>query len=79
MFDKRQKSFAKRIHLVNDDSLYDQRAFSKVNIAFYSSSTFSINIKRMNKNYHRYCRKYWNRKKFKTLFWVTYFINMQNE
>ena len=37
-FDKRQKSFIKRIHLVTDDGLYDQKAFEKVEIVLYSSS-----------------------------------------
>ena len=38
MFDKKQKIFVKRIHLVTDDGLYDQKAFYTVNIVFYSSS-----------------------------------------
>ena len=38
MFDKRQKSCVKRIHLVTDDGLYDRKAFYTVNIVFYSSS-----------------------------------------
>ena len=39
MFDKKQKSCVKRIHLVTDDGLYDRKAFYwTVKIAFYSSS-----------------------------------------
>ena len=38
MFDKKQKSCIKRIHLVTDDGLYDRKAFYKVKIVFYSSS-----------------------------------------
>ena len=38
MFDKKQKSCAKRIHLVTDDGLYGRKAFYKVKIVFYSSS-----------------------------------------
>ena len=38
MFDKKQKSCVKRIHLVTDDGLYDQKAFYIVKIVFYSSS-----------------------------------------
>ena len=38
MFDKKQKSCVKRIHLVTDDGLYDRRAFYTVKIVFYSSS-----------------------------------------
>ena len=38
MFDKKQKSCVKRIHLVTDDSLYDQRAFYTVKNRFYLSS-----------------------------------------
>ena len=34
MFDKKQKSFIKRIHLVTDDGLYDQKAFEKVEIVY---------------------------------------------
>ena len=36
-FDKKQKSCVKRIHLVNDDGLYDRKAFYTVKIVFYSS------------------------------------------
>ena len=42
MFDKKQKSCVKRIHLVTDDGLYDRKAFYTVKIVFYSSSIFSI-------------------------------------
>ena len=38
MFDKKQKSCVKRIHLVTDDGLYDPKAFYTVKIFFYSSS-----------------------------------------
>ena len=38
MFDKNQKSCVKRIHLVTDDGLYDQKAFYTAKIVFYSSS-----------------------------------------
>ena len=38
MFDKKQKSCVKRIHLVTDDGLYDRKAFYTVKIDFYSSS-----------------------------------------
>ena len=38
MFDKKQKSCVKRIHLVTDDGLYNQEAFYKAGIVFYSSS-----------------------------------------
>ena len=34
MFDKKQKSCVKRIHLVTDDGLYNQKAFLKVKIVF---------------------------------------------
>ena len=34
MFDKKQKSCVKRIHLVTDDGLYDRKAFYKVKIVF---------------------------------------------
>ena len=34
MFDKKQKSCVKRIHLVTDDGLYNQKAFYKVEIVF---------------------------------------------
>ena len=38
MFDKKQKSCVKRIHLVTDDGWYDGKAFYTVKIVFYSSS-----------------------------------------
>ena len=38
MFDKKQNSCVKRIHLATDDSLYDRKAFYTVKIIFYSSS-----------------------------------------
>ena len=38
MFDKKQKSCVKRIHLVTDDGLYNQKVFYTVKIIFYSSS-----------------------------------------
>ena len=34
MFDKKQKSWIKRIHLVTDDGLDDRKAFYKVEIVF---------------------------------------------
>ena len=37
MFDKKQKSCVKRIPLVTDDDLCDQKAFYTVKIVFYSS------------------------------------------
>ena len=38
IFDKKQKRSVKRIHLVNDDGLYDRKAFHTVKMVFYSSS-----------------------------------------
>ena len=38
MFDKKQKSCVKRIHLVTDDGLYDRKGFYTVKIVFYLSS-----------------------------------------
>ena len=38
MFDKKQNSCVKHIHLATDDSLYDRKAFYTVKIIFYSSS-----------------------------------------
>ena len=38
MFDNKQKSCVKRIHLVIDDGLYNRKAFYKLKIVFYSSS-----------------------------------------
>ena len=40
MFDEKQKSSVKRIHLVTDNGLYDRKAFYTVKIVFYS---FSVN------------------------------------
>ena len=37
MFDKKQKSCIKRIHLVTDDGLHDRKAFYKVEIVFIQS------------------------------------------
>ena len=34
MFDKKQESCVKRIHLVTDDGLYDPKAFHKVKTGF---------------------------------------------
>ena len=42
IFDKKQKSCVKRIHLVTDDGLYDQKAFYTVKIVFYLSSISNI-------------------------------------
>ena len=38
MFDKKQKSCVKCIHLVTDDGLYDEKAFYTVKIVCYSST-----------------------------------------
>ena len=38
IFDKKQKSCVKGIHLVTDDGLYDRKVFYTVKIVFYSSS-----------------------------------------
>ena len=38
MFDKKQNSCVKRIHLVTDNGLYDRKVFYTVKIVFYSSS-----------------------------------------
>ena len=38
VLDKKQKSCVKRIHLVTDGGLYDQKAFYTVKTVFYSSS-----------------------------------------
>ena len=37
IFDKKQKSCVKRIHLVNDDGFYDRKAFYTVKIVFIHS------------------------------------------
>ena len=36
MFDKKQKSYVKRIHLVTDYGLYDRKALYTVKVVFYS-------------------------------------------
>ena len=45
MFDKKQKSCVKRIHLVTDDGLYDRKAFYTVKTVFYSSSVMLFYFK----------------------------------
>ena len=42
MFDKKQKSCVKRIHLVTDDGTYDPKALYTVKIVFYSSSSETL-------------------------------------
>ena len=42
MFDKKQKSCVKRIHLVTDDGLYDRKVLYPVKVVFYSSSIVII-------------------------------------
>ena len=42
MFDKKQKSCVKRIHLVTDDGLYDRKVLYPVKFVFYSSSIVII-------------------------------------
>ena len=37
MFEKKQKCCVKHIYLQTDDGLYDQKAFHKAKIVFYSS------------------------------------------
>ena len=44
MFDKKQKSCVKRIHLVTDDSIYDPKAFYTVKIVFYSSLSETLQV-----------------------------------
>ena len=44
MFDKRQKSSVKHIHLVNDDGLYDWKAFYKVKIVFNHPLWMMVNL-----------------------------------
>ena len=44
MFDKKQKSCAKRIHLVTDDGLYDRKDFYTVKIVFFLSLISLIGI-----------------------------------
>ena len=61
MFDKKQKTCVKRIHLVTDHGLYDRKAFYTVKIVFYSSSKNSIflyfleakNLSFVTKNYSK--------------------------
>ena len=38
MFDKNEKNWVKRIHLVTDNGLYDRKSFYIIKIVFYSSS-----------------------------------------
>ena len=38
MFDKKQKSCVKGIHLVTDDGLFDRKAFYTIKVVFYLSS-----------------------------------------
>ena len=44
MFDKKQKSCVKRIHLVADDGLYGRKAFYKVKIVFVHPLTRRLAI-----------------------------------
>ena len=44
MFDEKQKSCVKRIHLVTDDGIYDPKAFYTVKIVFYSSSSETLQV-----------------------------------
>ena len=44
MFDKKQKSCIKRIHLVTDDGLYDRKAFYKVEIVFIHPLRMMTNL-----------------------------------
>ena len=44
MFDEKQKSCVKRIHLVTDDGRYDPKAFYTVKIVFYSSSSETLQV-----------------------------------
>ena len=48
MFDKKQKSCIKRIHLVTDDGLYDRKAFYKVEIVFIHSLWMIANSSTIN-------------------------------
>ena len=34
MFNKKQKTYVKRIHLVTDDDIFDQKAFYRVKMVF---------------------------------------------
>ena len=49
MFDQKQKSCVKRIHLVTDDGLYDRKAFYKVKIVFIHPSRIKCLV---NKNFY---------------------------
>ena len=42
MFDKKQKSCVKRIHLVTDDSIYNRKAFYTVKIVFLFILLFEL-------------------------------------
>ena len=44
MFDKKQKSCVKRIHLVTDDGLTERKAFCTVKNVFYSSSILWMTV-----------------------------------
>ena len=44
MFDKKQKSFVKRIHLVTDGGLYDRKSFYKVEIVFIHLLWMMVNL-----------------------------------
>ena len=50
MLDKKQKSCIKRIHLVTDDSLYDRKAFYKVEIVFIHPLRMMTNLSIIKKN-----------------------------
>ena len=50
MFDKKQKSSVKRIHLVTDDGLYNRKAFYTVKIVFF----FLIHPQYISKQYFKY-------------------------
>ena len=50
MFDKKQKSCVKRIHLVTDDGLYDQKAFYTVKIVFIYPPWMMANLSIINWN-----------------------------
>ena len=54
MFDKKQKSCVKHIHLVTDDGLYDRKAFYKVKIVFYSPSLKMVSVFLINRK-SKYC------------------------
>ena len=43
MFDRKQKRYVKRIHLVTDDGLCDWKGSYTVKSAFYSSSIIRFN------------------------------------